>query len=191
MNGRLWMVVVLAGALGLGLGAAVRHWWLAPGPTSAAAPAAAGGDSGPAEPVVGRPRPVFSLPALGDGKAHAITDYEGRVVLLNFWATWCPPCVEEVPALDALQAELGDRGLRVLGVALEEAGPVRAFAREHGVDYPLLPGGRTAFDIAAEYGNGRGTLPYTVVIDRDGIVRATHQGALTRTEARELVIPWL
>lgn len=189
MSGRLWIIVVVAAAVGLALGAGVRHWWLAPADsTPGAAPTTEPGDD--ARTVVGEPRPGFSLPSL-DGGTRAIGDYDGRVVLLNFWATWCPPCVEEVPALDALQDELGGRGLRVLGVALDEAEPVRAFAREHGVDYPLLTGGREAFDIAAAYGNGRGTLPYTVVIDREGIVRATHQGALTRDEAREMIRPWL
>ncbi len=189
MKARLWIIVVGAGAIGLGLGAAVRHWWLAPdtGPP-ATVPTADSGDGGPA--VIGRERPAFSLPTL-DGGSRSIGDFDGRVVLLNFWATWCPPCLEEVPALDALAAELRDRGLRVVGVALEERAPVARFAREHGVGYPLLPGGRAAFDIAAEYGNARGTLPYTVVIDRDGVIRAAHQGALTRDEARALVRPWL
>ena len=59
------------------------------------------------------------------------------MVLLNFWATWCPPCLEEVPALVELQQSLGSKGLQVVGVALDEADAVRGFAREHGVDYPL------------------------------------------------------
>ncbi len=79
----------------------------------------------------------------------------------------------------------------MVGVALEDAEPVEEFAEEHDVGYPLLVGGREAFDIAAEYGNGRGTLPYSVVVDRSGTIRATHQGALTREEAHALVAPWL
>ena len=78
-----------------------------------------------------------------------------------------------------------------VGVALEDAAPVREFARQHSVDYPLLVGAREAFEIASRYGNPRGTLPYTVVIDRDGTVRATHQGALTRAQAEALVRPYL
>jgi peroxiredoxin len=140
--------------------------------------------------VVGSPRPDFSLPTPA-GESRSIGDFGGRVVLLNFWATWCPPCLEEVPALNDLHRQLDGRGLTVVGVALEGAEPVRAFAQEYDVGYPVLIGGREAFDIAAKYGNGRGTLPYSVVIDRSGTIRATHHGALTREEARALVAPWL
>lgn len=193
MNSRLWIIVVAAGALGLGAGAAVRHWLPDPAGETAQAtaelkPTSGGQDETPD--VIDSRRPDFALPDR-EGDTRSIGDFSGRVILLNFWATWCPPCLEEIPALDALHRELGDGGLSVVGVALEDAEPVRAFADEHDVGYPLLVGGREAFDIAAEYGNGRGTLPYSVVIDRTGTIRATHQGALTRAEARELVAPWL
>lgn len=193
MNSRLWIIVVVAGALGLGAGAAVRHWYPAPERPAAEAtsePAPATGEADGAPDVIDSRRPDFSLPDR-DGDTRSIGDFSGRVILLNFWATWCPPCREEIPALDRLHRDLGDQGLSVVGVALEDAEPVRAFADEHDVGYPLLVGGREAFDIASEYGNGRGTLPYTVVIDRSGTIRATHQGALTRDEAQALVAPWL
>ncbi|MEF8834354.1 MAG: TlpA disulfide reductase family protein [Halofilum sp. (in: g-proteobacteria)] len=193
MNNRLWIIVVVAGALGLGAGAAVRHWLAGPEGRTAdmtVEPEPAGGGQDDTPEVIDARRPDFSLPDR-EGDTRSIGDFSDRVVLLNFWATWCPPCLEEIPALDALHGELGDEGLSVVGVALEDAEPVRAFAAEHDVGYPLLVGGREAFDIAAEYGNGRGTLPYSVVIDRSGTIRATHQGALTREEARELVEPWL
>ncbi|WP_067560773.1 TlpA family protein disulfide reductase [Halofilum ochraceum] len=193
MNSRLWIIVVVAGALGLGAGAAVRHWLPAPETASAEAtaePAATGGGQDEAPDVVGARRPDFRLPDRS-GEPRSIGDFGDRVVLLNFWATWCPPCLEEIPALDRLHQALGDQGFSVVGVALEGAEPVRAFAQKHEVGYPLLVGGREAFDIAAEYGNGRGTLPYSVVIDRSGTIRATHQGALTRDEAQALVAPWL
>lgn len=193
MNSRLWIIVVVAGALGLGAGAAVRHWLPSPGspPAEATAePGRASGGQNKAAQVIGSRRPDFSLPDR-DGDTRSIGDFGDRVVLLNFWATWCPPCLEEIPALDDLHRDLGDQGLHVVGVALEGAEPMRAFAEEHEVGYPLLVGGREAFDIAAEYGNARGTLPYSVVIDRSGTIRATRQGALTHEEAREFVAPWL
>ncbi len=193
MNSRLWIIVVVAGALGLGAGAAVRHWLLSPqNPTAEATtePEQVSGAQEKTPDVIDSRRPDFSLPDR-DGDTRSIGDFGDRVVLLNFWATWCPPCLEEIPALDGLHRALADQGLSVVGVALEDAEPVREFAREHDVGYPLLVGGREAFDIAAEYGNARGTLPYSVVIDRSGTIRATHQGALTREEAREFVAPWL
>ncbi len=193
MNSRLWIIVVVAGALGLGAGAAVRHWAAPPATADTEAESdqeTASAGQNPEPEVIGSRRPDFSLPDRA-GDTRSIGDFSDRVILLNFWATWCPPCLEEIPALDRLHRDLGDQGLSVVGVALEGAEPVRAFAAEHEVGYPLLVGGREAFDIAAEYGNARGTLPYSVVIDRSGTIRATHQGALTRDEAHALVAPWL
>jgi peroxiredoxin len=192
-----WMWVVIAGAVGLAAGWGVQLWL---GEDAATAQRGSGAAERRAESaeaagaekprVIGEPRPGFSLPT-PEGTERAIGDFDGQVVLLNFWATWCPPCVEEMPALAALQDELGDRGLQVLGVALDDREPVREFARVHEVDYPLLVGSRDAYEIARRYGNPRGTLPYTVVIDSEGIVRSTHQGALSREEARALVEPHL
>ena len=185
MKRGLWLIVVLAGALGLAAGIGVRWYWPDEEPASTAAADA----TGPAA-IIGERRPAFSLPNRA-GNRRAIEDFDGQVVLVNFWATWCPPCVREMPALDALQQELGDRGLQVVGVALDDTDAVREFAREHDIGYPLLVGSRKAFDLAGEYGNARGTLPYTVVVGREGLIRATHMGALTQAEARALVEPWL
>lgn len=190
-----WVFVVLAAAIGLGLGGAVRYGFYSPAaPQSereiASDEAKSEPEAGQAPAIIDAQRPLFELPDR-DGDTRSIAEFDNQVVLLNFWATWCPPCLEEVPALDALHDELASKGLRVVGIALEDRAAMTAFAREHSVDYTLLAGGREAFDIATEYGNARGTLPYTVVIDRQGIVRATHLGALTQKEARELVQPWL
>ncbi len=185
-----WLIVCIAALAGLAAGAGVRHVWLKP----AAEPADPGGAAQSASPdqaqVVGNKRPDFTLTDL-DGDERAMGEWSGRVVLINFWATWCPPCRKEMPALDAVDEALGERGLRVVGVALDEAEAVRSFADERGIDYPLLIGGREAYPLLRAYGNARGTLPYTVIVDRSGTIRATHRGALTRSQARELVAPYL
>ncbi len=186
MKRPVWLLVVAAGLIGLGAGLLVNAWFQqAPEPPeqTSAAP-------DPAADVTGEPRPPFSLPG-PNGEPRSIAAFDGQVVLINFWATWCAPCLEEVPALVETQAALGDRGLQVVGVAFDDAEPVRAFADEHDINYPLMVGGRDAFAVGSDYGNARGVLPYTVVIDRAGVIRETHLGALTRPQIEELVRPFL
>ena len=108
--------------------------------------------------------PSFALPQLGGGTLR-LSDYRGRVVLLNFWATWCPPCRAEIPDLNRLQDELGPKGLEVIGVSLDEEGfdAVRPFAEAYEVTYPLVVDDGA---VAAQYGSIQG-LPTTLVIDRN------------------------
>lgn len=188
MNHRPWILVVAAGAIGLAAGVAVDR---AHGP----APEPAGVEAAMAEPaempqVIGTQRPEVHLPGL-EGEPRSLAEFGERVILLNFWATWCPPCLEEIPALMALQHELGPDGLQVVGLALDDREATRTFVREHGVSYPILVGGESAFTLAEQFGNLPTTLPYTAVIDRDGVIRAVHRGALTQAEAAELVRPLL
>lgn len=184
MSRYLWVLVVAAALAGLGAGMAVNRW-LAESPGTPG-----GGRERIVTDVRGQQRPAFELPT-PDGAQRSIAEFDGQVVLLNFWATWCAPCVDEVPALAEAQQALGERGLQVVGLALDEAAPVREFAAEYGINYPVLIGGRDAFAIAAEYGNDRGVLPYSVVIDRDGTIRKTHLGVLDASGIRALVEPLL
>src|ERR687883_536221 len=100
------------------------------------------------------------------GRTVRVSDYKGKVVLLNFWATWCPPCRAEVPDLVRWQREHGKDGLQVIGVTYPPTGraAVRGFVRRHGVAYPILLGSK---ETKALFDRGE-TLPFTVVIDREG-----------------------
>jgi thiol-disulfide isomerase/thioredoxin len=119
------------------------------------------------------PAPDFTLPQL-DGNDLRLSSYRGKVVLLDFWATWCDPCREEIPHLVELQQRYGDRGLQIIGVSMDDsADPVRPFYQEFHMNYPDVMG--TA-QTGALYGGVLG-LPITFLIGRDGKVNAKHIGA--------------
>lgn len=187
MNHRPWIIVVVAGALGLAAGAAFDHWRQERQANAVEKLATATIET---PDVIGRQRPKVEARGL-EGETRTLSEFDGRVIVLNFWATWCPPCLEEIPALMTLQDRLGPEGLQVVGLALDEMEATREFVISQGMDYPVLVGGESAFALAERFGNLPATLPYTAVIDRDGIIRAVHRGALTLAEATALVRPLL
>jgi peroxiredoxin len=131
--------------------------------------------------LVGQRRPDFSL-ADAAGNTVAAADFDGEPVLLNFWATWCAPCVEEMPMLSRLHGDFAGRGLQVVGIAVDEPARARSFADGLGLDYPLLYGQGEAMLVGRRYGNASGMLPYSVLIDAGGIVRWAHLGAVSREQ---------
>jgi len=115
-------------------------------------------------------------------KLLAAGDFDGHVWLLNFWATWCAPCVEEMPMLSQLQQDYAGRGLKVVGIALDDADRAREFAAGMGIKYPVLVGQADVVLTGRRYGNLTGMLPFSVLVDAEGLVRWTHLGALTRKD---------
>ena len=95
----------------------------------------------------------------------------GRPMILNFWATWCPPCVEEMPELGHLQRSYGEAGLQVVGIGIDQAARIKAFEERMSLGYPLLVAGAAGAELGRRFGNPSGALPFTVVIDRTGRVR--------------------
>ena len=126
---------------------------------------------------VGQPAPALDLPDL-QGNMHALADYRGRRVLLNFWASWCGPCLDELPALDKAQAKFGENGAIVLGIAMDEPARVRDFLDQHPVRFPILLGRMQPPSTSLLWGDSAELLPYSVLIDADGRVIATHRGPL-------------
>jgi peroxiredoxin len=120
------------------------------------------------------PAPNWQLTDL-DGKTVSLSDFKGNAVILDFWATWCPPCREEIPGFVALQKQYKDQGLVVVGVSLDQGGPgvVSAFAKQNHIDYPIVMGTE---DVATAYGNIQ-AIPTTFVIDPKGNIVAKHEGA--------------
>lgn len=121
--------------------------------------------------------PDFSLTDL-DGKPLSLARLRGKVVIVDFWATWCGPCRDEAPALVSLQRRLGGHGLQLVGISMDDnATPVRKFVREYHVNYPVAVGDA---DLGRRYGTVLG-LPVKILVDRDGRIAARHTGAVDAT----------
>lgn len=110
------------------------------------------------------------------GKPQPLAQWKGQLLVINFWATWCPPCLKEIPAFVDLQQRLGPRGLQFVGIALDEVAAVQPFLTDHGINYPVLLGDQDVARFMTTLGNHIGALPFTVVVGRDGKVLSTHQG---------------
>ncbi len=147
------------------------------------------GPSGDGAPVVGQ---LLNIPFVDlSGRERTMDEWKGQVVLVNFWATWCAPCREEIPALIETRSTLGARGLEVVGIALDDAERARSFAADFKISYPILVGDGTTIELMRQLGNRSGALPYSVVIDRQGQVAASHLGLLSLDKMRRMVDPVL
>jgi peroxiredoxin len=133
------------------------------------------------------PAPDFTLKDMDD-ESYSFVDYRGKVVLLNFWATWCPPCMQEIPGFIEVQHDLSGQDFQIVGVAVDNEDAVRKFASENGVNYPLLPGEDEAIELADRYGNRSGGLPYSVLIDKNGNISDTITGELNKTRLKNLLV---
>lgn len=179
----LLVVVLAAAAASAGVLA-----WRALYPPPAPAGAAAGASSQPAAAAlqVGERRPDFTLPDT-EGVPRSVSEFDGKLLIVNFWATWCPPCRDEIPAFVRLQQDYAAQGVQFLGVALDRAEAVRAFIAEHAVNYPSVYGEHEAIALSKAYGNRIGGLPFTVVVGRDGRVLRMHQGVFEEAELRAVI----
>ncbi|KAA9131612.1 TlpA family protein disulfide reductase [Marinihelvus fidelis] len=140
--------------------------------------------------LVGSHRPDWSVAGL-DTEPVTAADFDGRVVLVNFWATWCAPCRAEMPMLAEVDAEYRDQGFTVVGVAMDDLEPAREFLDSLSIDYPVAVGQADVMTMSRDYGNLAGMLPYSVLIGRDGIVRWTKLGEVHREELVEQLKPLL
>lgn len=144
-----------------------------------------GTGSGDIEPLL-----AATLPDL-DARPQAIGQWRGKVMVINFWATWCPPCLEEIPEFVRMQASQGDRGLQFVGIAIDDVAKVRDFAARFRVNYPMLVGEFEAVELARLAGNKLGGLPFTVIVDRDGRLVGTELGGLNEEKLSAIVTPLL
>jgi thiol-disulfide isomerase/thioredoxin len=165
----LFAVVVLALGWGLFLG------WKAKAPAEA----------GAAEVLL-----AAKIPDL-KGQSQSLAQWQGKVLVVNFWATWCPPCREEIPQFIKVQDKYRDRGLVFVGVALDKKDAVEAYAKEIGINYPVLLGDLDTIELSRKAGNRAGTLPFTAILDRRGKLISTYLGGLTEAKLESIITPLL
>lgn len=143
------------------------------------------------------PAPVKELELLlntVDGKTLRLADLRGKVVLVNFWATWCPPCLEEIPALVRLQAQFADKGVMVVGVTYMDQTSqeeLRQFVARHRINYPVVQGDPAQLNRLAQGLGGVFGLPVTKLLDRNGQMVSSHTGGMTEANMRSWVEPLL
>jgi thiol-disulfide isomerase/thioredoxin len=131
-----------------------------------------------------------ALPDLA-GDSAKLEQWRGKVVVVNFWASWCAPCREEIPGLMRIQQRFAANGLQVVGIAVDTVDKSRQAANEMGISYPVLIAGLEVIDLTRRLGNRAGGLPYTVVLDREGRLVTTHLGLLSEAQLERLVRPIL
>lgn len=133
---------------------------------------------------IGDPRPALIFPDLA-GQPVALASFDGRPLVLNFWASWCPPCIGEMPMLDAFAKAHPE--VQIVGIAVEPAQAARDYLAEHPVSYPILLGSEGSPDESQLFGNRRGVLPYTVLIGADGRIRKRRAGAFQEGELEDWI----
>jgi len=144
------------------------------------------------DPLLNQPRPAFTLPDL-DGTPRSVSEWDGKLLVINFWASWCEPCLREMPAFTQLQQHYRDQGVQFIGVALDDVRDVNAFLSglEPRINYPILLGDGNTFETPMAYGNQYGILPHTVIVDKTGKIAYSHFGSLTYEQGRLLLMGML
>lgn len=119
-----------------------------------------------------------------EGRMQPMNQWQGGLLVVNFWATWCAPCIEEMPDLQKVQDEYATRGVTIIGVAIDNATAVKRFRDEQNIGLPLLVAGAAGSELVRQLGNPMGALPYTVLVDRTGSVVQSKLGRLRASELR-------
>ncbi|MDO9047895.1 MAG: TlpA disulfide reductase family protein [Methylobacter sp.] len=165
-------LIIIAAIIALGLGITARH--LFP----------------PAEKPGTSALPAFTLPDLS-GHQHNIAEWQGKILVVNFWATWCPPCLKEIPDFIALQEQYADKDVQFIGIALEDREPVAKYAAATKISYPILLGGDKGITLANQLGNSVDAVPYTLIVDRQGQIIHRHPGEFSKEQILEIITPLL
>ncbi|OQW94629.1 MAG: hypothetical protein BWK79_05225 [Beggiatoa sp. IS2] len=135
-------------------------------------------------------RPDFQLLDL-EGKIRKNAEWDGKIVIVNFWATWCPPCIAEIPIFIELQQQYEKQGIQFIGIAIDQLESVQNFAKKQQINYPILIGNNNdeAISISRNFGNDLGALPFTAIINQRGEVVLRHRGEIERQEIEKVILP--
>jgi thiol-disulfide isomerase/thioredoxin len=171
MNRRQWLIFIGIGVLAL-LGGIFSSQWISK--TGLAS-----------DPSI---KSFFANPwQTPDGKPADSEKWHGKVLVLNFWASWCPPCIEEMPALDRIQREFADKNVLIVGIGIDSPSNIREFLQKTPISYPIVIGGLEGSNISRQMGNAQGALPYTVIINPKGKAIYTKLGKINEEELRKVL----
>lgn len=130
----------------------------------------------------------FSLPDDSD-KLRRISEWQGSILIINFWATWCPPCLKEIPEFIKLQKEFDEKGVQFIGIAVEDKQAVKDYLKSININYPILIGGEQAIVLSHKLGNIVNAVPFTLIIDQQGQIVHRQPGELSRKKIKEIIEP--
>jgi thiol-disulfide isomerase/thioredoxin len=136
------------------------------------------------------PLPDIHLPDVS-GNLRSISEWQGKILIINFWATWCPPCRKEIPEFMALQEQYASKGLQFIGIAVDDQEPVEEYLATTKINYPILIGGITGIALAHQLGNSIDAVPFTLVINRQGQIIHRQPGEFSREKIMEIITPLL
>jgi thiol-disulfide isomerase/thioredoxin len=127
-----------------------------------------------------------------DGKSHSLEEWHGKLLLVNFWATWCTPCLHEIPDLVKLQKQYAAQGLQIVGPAVDDPDSVKSMLGPLGINYPVLTGTPDAMiDLMGKLGNSQGGLPFSILVSPDGKIIDQQLGPYTATQLSQLLLKHL
>lgn len=134
------------------------------------------------------PAVEFSLPDV-TGKQHNISEWQGKIVIINFWATWCPPCLKEIPHFIKLQNQYNEQGIQFIGIAIEDKQTVEEYLNTIDINYPMLIGGDEAITLSQKLGNLVNAVPFSLILNRQGKIIHRQPGELSREKILEIITP--
>ena len=168
-----------------GTAAAAGYWFGRHTESAAPAPAAGADMSGPSAPGDKLAAPADALEVLwgvnlpsAEGRPVALLGFKGRPLIVNFWATWCPPCVEEIPLFEAFYKSNAAKSWQIVGIAIDRADKVAQFMKQTRMSYPVLVADAAGIDLTKRLGNAAGGLPFTLVVNPQGQIAVRKSGQI-------------